>query len=57
MKITKVTPRLIERAMEDYFWNPRTRWAKKQIVLVFVETHTACAASARAGPATARRAR
>jgi L-alanine-DL-glutamate epimerase-like enolase superfamily enzyme len=38
MKITKVTPRLIERAMGDYLWNPRTRWAKKQIVLVFVET-------------------
>ena len=38
MRITKVTPRLIERAMDGTAWNPRTRWAKKQIVLVFVET-------------------
>src|SRR5919106_3296104 len=38
MKITKVTPRLIEREMGGYLWNPRTRWTKKRIVLVFVET-------------------
>jgi L-alanine-DL-glutamate epimerase-like enolase superfamily enzyme len=38
MKITKVTPRLIEREMAGNLWNPRTRWARKQIVLVFVET-------------------
>jgi L-alanine-DL-glutamate epimerase-like enolase superfamily enzyme len=38
MKITNITPRLIEREMAGKLWNPRTRWAKKQIVLVFVET-------------------
>jgi L-alanine-DL-glutamate epimerase-like enolase superfamily enzyme len=40
MKITNVTPRLIEREMAGYLWNPRTRWTKKRIVLVFVETDT-----------------
>jgi L-alanine-DL-glutamate epimerase-like enolase superfamily enzyme len=40
MKITKVTPRLIERGMAGNLWNPRTRWAKKRMVLVFIETDT-----------------
>jgi L-alanine-DL-glutamate epimerase-like enolase superfamily enzyme len=38
MRITKVTPRLIERAMGGNLWNPRTRWTTKSIVLVFIET-------------------
>ena len=38
MKITKVTPRLIEREMAGNLWNPRTRWTKKRMVLVFIET-------------------
>jgi L-alanine-DL-glutamate epimerase-like enolase superfamily enzyme len=40
MKITKVSPRLIEREMGGYLWNPRTRWTKKRMVLVFIETDT-----------------
>lgn len=40
MKITKVTPRLIEREMAGNLWNPRTRWTKKRMVLVFIETDT-----------------
>lgn len=40
MKITKITPRLIERQMAGNLWNPRQRWARKRIVLVFVETDT-----------------
>jgi L-alanine-DL-glutamate epimerase-like enolase superfamily enzyme len=40
MKITNVTPQLIERAMDGYLWNPRTRWTKKRMVLVFIETDT-----------------
>ena len=40
MKITKVTPRLIERAMAGNLWNPRTRWTRKRMVLVFIETDT-----------------
>lgn len=40
MKITKITPRLIEREMAGQVWNPRTRWAKKRMVLVFIETDT-----------------
>ncbi len=38
MKITRVTPRLIEREMSGKLWNPRQRWRRKQIVLVLVET-------------------
>jgi L-alanine-DL-glutamate epimerase-like enolase superfamily enzyme len=40
MKITNVTPRLIEREMAGNLWNPRTRWTKKRMVLVFIETDT-----------------
>jgi hypothetical protein len=40
MKVTKVTPRLIEREMGGNLWNPRTRWTKKRMVLVFIETDT-----------------
>lgn len=35
--IRKVIPRLIERDMGGKVWNPRTRFHKKQILLVFVE--------------------
>ena len=38
MKITKVTPRLVEREIGGEVWNPHMRWARKQIVLTFVET-------------------
>lgn len=37
--IKRVIPRLIERAMGGKVWNPRTRFSKKQILLVFVEDH------------------
>jgi L-alanine-DL-glutamate epimerase-like enolase superfamily enzyme len=40
MKITRVTPRLIEREMAGNLWNPRTRWTRKRMVLVFIETDT-----------------
>ena len=30
--------RMIEREMGGRLWNPRTRWSKKRMVLVFVET-------------------
>ena len=36
-QIKKITPRLIEREMGGKVWNPRTRFHKKQILLVFVE--------------------
>lgn len=36
-QIKKVIPRLIERDMGGKVWNPRTRFHKKQILLVFVE--------------------
>jgi L-alanine-DL-glutamate epimerase-like enolase superfamily enzyme len=35
--IKRVIPRLIEREMGGKIWNPRTRFHKKQILLVFVE--------------------
>ena len=35
--IKRVIPRLIEREMGGKVWNPRTRFHKKQILLVFVE--------------------
>ncbi|MEM7042066.1 MAG: mandelate racemase/muconate lactonizing enzyme family protein [Pseudomonadota bacterium] len=35
--IRKVIPRLIERGMDGKAWNPRTRFHRKQILLVFVE--------------------
>jgi len=36
-EIKKITPRLIEREMGGKVWNPRTRFHKKQLLLVFVE--------------------
>lgn len=36
-KIKKIIPRLIEHEMGGKVWNPRTRFHKKQILLVFVE--------------------
>ncbi|MGH1479821.1 MAG: mandelate racemase/muconate lactonizing enzyme family protein [Geminicoccales bacterium] len=36
-QIKNVIPRLIERDMGGKVWNPRTRFHKKQILLVFVE--------------------
>ena len=36
-KIKKIIPRLIEREMGGKVWNPRTRFHRKQILLVFVE--------------------
>lgn len=36
-RIRKITPRLIEREMGGKVWNPRTRFHKKQMLLVFVE--------------------
>lgn len=36
-QIKKIIPRLIEREMGGKVWNPRTRFHKKQILLVFVE--------------------
>ena len=38
MTIKRVTVRLIEREMSGALWNPRTRWTKKRILLVFVES-------------------
>ena len=36
-RVKKIIPRLIEREMGGKVWNPRTRFHKKQILLVFVE--------------------
>jgi len=36
-KVKRITPRLIERDMGGKVWNPRMRFHKKQILLVFVE--------------------
>ena len=40
MKVTKVIPRIVRRAMDGRAWNPRTRWQEKVMVLVFLETDT-----------------
>lgn len=37
MTIARVTVRSIERAMPGTVWNPRLRWDKKRLLLVFVE--------------------
>ena len=36
-RVKKIIPRLIEREMGGKIWNPRMRFHKKQILLVFVE--------------------
>lgn len=38
MIVRRVTVRLIERAMGGAVWNPRLRWDKKRMLLVFVES-------------------
>jgi L-alanine-DL-glutamate epimerase-like enolase superfamily enzyme len=38
VRIARCTPLLLERSMPGTSWNPRLRWDKKRILLVFVES-------------------